>query len=149
MKTPFLIVIALVIAWFALSELGTAAWYGSSESTLTRNPSLASAETLSAKYQARLTEFGASDLAETDVPDVAMEMLKASGGKTINWRGGEIPGGAVTILRWGDDSNVQGVEGPHNPGVCMKAAGWEVSERLETSSRMVCGFSVEIGRWEV
>ncbi len=86
---------------------------------------------------------------ESEVPDVAMEMLKAEEGRTIHWQAGLREAGALTILRWGDRSNVQGVEAAHNPGVCMRAAGWEVSEKEQSYTTDICDRSVEIGSWEV
>ena len=58
-------------------------------------------------------------------------------------------GGAVTVIGWGDRSNVQGLENTHNPSVCMAGAGWNVSDQLKSTTQEINGRSVDIGLWDV
>ena len=88
MKKLFLIAIGFVIAWIALSEIGTAAWYGSAESKLTENKPLPPAEEIAASLTNYLEEQRGFEVQETEVPEVSMEILKAETGQTIQWSGG-------------------------------------------------------------
>ncbi len=149
MKKLFLIALGFVIAWIAVSEIGTALWYGSAESKLTENKPLPPAEEIASSLARYLEEQGGAQVEKTEVPEVSMEILKAETGETIQWSGGLARGGAVTVIGWGDRSNVQGLENSHNPSVCMSGAGWNVSDQLKSYTEQIDGRSVEIGLWDV
>jgi hypothetical protein len=147
MRIP-VIVAGIVLAWFAVAELATYAWYSAHESKLPRNPVPATGEEV-LKRAREFADANGRESNEREIGDTAMEMLKCSFGKTLLWSsyGGGMS--AVTVLKWDERSVVGGVDAMHNPGTCLRAAGWAVGARTSLGVQNYCGVTAEVTRWEV
>lgn len=138
----------LAVAWFVAAEAATFFWYSSHESKLPKNQLPASGEIVLDRLKKRVEAAGGV-FKEQEIGDAAMEMLKCSFGRTLIWRGPDGAPMAVTAIRWSDRSIVGGVESMHNPGVCLRAAGWEIGEKTEFGVEDYCGANAEVTQWEV
>jgi hypothetical protein len=142
-----LIVAAVVVAWFALSEGFTGFWYAVHEAKLAKNRSIPDGPALLQRLEDYATASGAQ-VTERDIGSAATEMLKCSYGRMAIWNG---PAGsmAATILRWEGSSAVSGVESMHNPSKCLAAAGWQIGARTDFGIEDYCGVSGNVTGWDV
>jgi hypothetical protein len=147
MRLP-VIVAGIVLVWFAVAEIATYAWYAAHESKLPRNPVPATGEEVLKRARAFADDNGRG-ADEREIGDTAMEMLKCSFGKTLLWSSYGSGMSAVTILKWDERSVVGGVDAMHNPGTCLRAAGWTVGARSSLGVQNYCGVTAEVTRWEV
>lgn len=141
------IVLTLVIAWFAAAEWATHAWYASHEARLTRNALPDDPAHVLDKLKAFVGRDGAP-YRQQNVGAAAMEMLKCRFGESIYWLNETGPA-AVTILKWDDNSIVGGVEGMHNPGVCLSSAGWTIKGERSLGLLDFSGATAEVKEWNV
>lgn len=137
-----------VVVWFAASEFGTRFWYASHEAKLPRNPPLPDGPTLVQRIDSFAARSSGVKPSEQEIGAAAMEMLKCSFGKMVIWPSEQGPM-AATVLRWSDRSVVGGVESMHNPGNCLKAAGWAVAERRDLGFENFRGAGAEVTGWAV
>ena len=137
----------VVLVWFAGAEILTSGWYHSQESKLSPNPLPASGEVVISRLEKPISDSGAT-YSEKEIGDAAMEMLKCSYGRTLLWTGEAGPQ-AVTTLKWSDRSVVSGVESMHNPGNCLKAAGWTIGKRTDYGVEKFGSVTAEVTQWEV
>jgi len=142
------IVAVTLLAWFALAEVVSHAWYFVHESKFKRNPIPATGEELVGRIHRFAEDGGGFGISEQSIPSAAMEMLNCGYGRTLSWSNmGSVS--AVTILRWLDRSSSGGVESSHNPGTCLKAAGWTVGKSTLLGIEDYCGVTAEVTEWEV
>lgn len=142
-----LIVAAVVVAWFALSEVATESWFAIHEAKLAKNRTIPDGPALLKRIEDYATASGAQ-VSERDIGSAAMEMLKCSYGRMAIWSGPE-GSMAATILRWDGSSMVSGVESMHNPSKCLGAAGWEIGARTDFGIEDYCGVSGDVTGWDV
>jgi hypothetical protein len=138
--------VALVV-WFGAGEIFTHFWYAFHEARLPKNRPLPDGSVLVKRIDALARSSGAQPK-EQEIGPAAMEMLKCSFGKMVIWPGENGPL-AATVLKWNERSVVSGVESMHNPGNCLRAAGWQVGVRTDVGVEDYCGVSGDITCWEV
>jgi len=137
----------VVLAWFVGAEILTSEWYHSQESKLSPNPLPASGEVVMSRLEKTISASGVP-YSEKEIGDAAMDMLKCSYGRTLLWTEETGPM-AVTTLKWPDRSVVGGVEGIHNPGACLGAAGWKIGKRTDYGVEKFGSVTAEVTQWEV
>lgn len=148
-RTLVLVVVAgIVLGWFVVAEFASQAWYLSHESKLPKNPIPVTGEEISKRVH-DFAEGGGLQISEKNIGAAAMEMLKCSYGETLIWRNFEGVMSAVTVLKWDERSVVGGVESMHNPGTCLKAAGWDVGAQTVFGVENYCGVTCEVTKWAV
>ena len=136
-----------VLAWFALAEVGTYFWYASHEAGMPLNKLPASGREMMDNLR-ELVKANGEVATGKDVDEMAMDTLKASFGHTLSWREIEGPA-AVTVLGWNLRNAVGGAETMHNPGKCLRAAGWQVGAHTDFGTEVICGTSCDVAQWEV
>lgn len=141
-------VLIAVVAWFGLSEGVTRWWYATNEAKLQKNPVPESGETVVTKLRGFAESHGAIGVKVEGVGDAAIEMLKCSFGETVSW---ETPGSfsAASVLKWDDDSAVGGTETMHNPGNCLRSAGWTILDKNSLGPITFHGATAEVTSWNV
>jgi len=144
---PIVVVAAVVIGWFVASELATAWWFGLNEAKLPRNPVPVEGSAVVARLKAIADEQSASVKVE-EVAAAAMEMLKCSFGETVSWNSG-YSFSAVSVLRWDDRSTVSGTETMHNPGNCLRGAGWNILGSADLGVMRFHDTTAEVTEWDV
>jgi hypothetical protein len=137
----------IVLAWFAIGEAFTWYWYASHESKMTMNK-IPDGNELLARFKTAVESRGGYQLQDKDIGEGAMDMLKCVYGRTLYWSDGYGPS-AVTVLEWGERSYVGGVENLHNPGICLRSAGWTVGESKSLGVQRYGGATCETTEWEV
>lgn len=142
-----MIVFGVVVLWFAFSEVATHFYYTNREAALPRNTLPPSAQEVLDRAKAFASRGGAV-VNQRDIGTAAFEMLRCKFGETLYWNEGGAPA-ALTILKWDDSSVIGGVEGMHNPGNCLAAAGWQVGASEALGLRAYCGTTADVTVWEV
>ncbi len=142
------IVAGLVLAWFVAAEIANFAWYASHESGLAKNRLPSTGEQIFEKLKKFVAATGGQSK-EQGIGDAAMEMLKCSYGRTLIWMESANDPVGVTTIRWNDRSIVGGLESMHNPGNCLRAAGWTIGKKTEFGTEDFCGANCEVTQWEV
>jgi hypothetical protein len=138
--------VALVV-WFGAGEIFTHFWYAFHEARLPRNRPLPDGTVLVKRIDALARSSGAQPK-EQEIGSAAMDLLKCSFGRMVIWSSADGPM-AATVLKWSDESVVSGVESMHNPGNCLKAAGWAIGEQRAFGVEDYCGATCEITGWDV
>jgi hypothetical protein len=137
----------VVIGWFAVSEMATTWWYSTNEAKLPRNQ----LPTEGGDVVSRLKQFADHQCATAkveEVAQVAMEMLKCSFGETVSWTNG-YSFAAASVLKWIDRSTVSGTEAMHNPGVCLRGAGWNILGSRDLGVMKFDNATAEVTEWDV
>jgi len=143
-----LVVLLGVVVWFLISEAVTFGWYSVGEGKLSKNRLPVSGEELLSGSQKFIEKNGGIVRSVKGIGDVAAEMLKCDFGETLTWSMGA-NFGALTIIKWNDASVVSGVEGMHNPGNCLAAAGWKIGEKHMLGLQEFCDSESEVTEWDV
>jgi hypothetical protein len=137
----------VVLCWFALSEIGTNYWYASHEARMPKNKLPESGEAIVKRLRDFLEQHGGYS-AEQEVDETTMGILKASFGRTVTWQQNGMPA-AATILEWKGRNAVGGAETMHNPGKCLRAAGWKVESSSPFDLEEYGGTSCDVAQWKV
>lgn len=137
----------MVGAWFLAAEALTHFWYSSREAKLTRNVLPPTGETALKHIKDFLKEEG-SPFRQQSIGTAAMDILKCRFGESLYWLEESGPA-AITILKWEDYSVFNGVEGMHNPGVCLAAAGWSIGDSRKLGLQFYGQAAAEVSEWQV
>jgi len=141
------LVAALTILWFAAGEGLTWYWYASHEGKMAVNKVPAGGKLLTA-IQSAVDSEGGYQIQDRDIGSTATEMLKCSYGRTLSWSDAYGPS-AMTVLEWGEHSYVGGVEDMHNPGVCLRAAGWTIGASRSLGIQRYGDATCETTVWDI
>jgi hypothetical protein len=137
-----------IVLWFGVSEAVTRWWYTTNEAKLQRNLVPESGDEVVSRLRTFAESQGALGIKVEGVGDSAIEMLKCSFGETVSW---ETPGSfsAASVLKWDDRSAVGGTEVMHNPGNCLRSAGWTILDKATLGSKTFHGATAEVTSWDV
>lgn len=142
-------VIAVAVGgWFAVAEFGTAWWYAKNEATLPRNDVPADGADVVARIQTYADRQGAFEVKVEPVAATAMEMLKCSFGETVSWQNTHAFA-AASVLRWDERSAVAGTETMHNPGNCLRGAGWNILTKNDLGAMRFHDSVADVTEWDV
>lgn len=124
---PFLIAAGCVVAWFAITEIGTEAWFRYKESQAKKtepwNIQLPDPENFESASERGLINFQAQEIGERE-----REILHCETGVSASWQ--DMSGNAwnAFVLSWAPDKKLSDVDSAHNPTICLPAAGFELVE---------------------
>lgn len=141
------VIAAIIIAWFCAGEIFTWYWYASHESKMTPNK-IPDGDKLLGRFRTAIESRGGYQLQDKDIGEGAVDMLKCAYGHTLYWSDAYGPS-AVTVLEWGTRSYVGGVENLHNPGICLRSAGWIVGESKSLGVQRYGDVTCETTEWKV
>lgn len=144
----FLVVVVAVVGWFVASEAATAWWYGSNEAQLPRNQVPTNGDEVVERLKAFANDQGAFAVKVEGVGTAAMEMLKCNFGETVSWNSG-LTFSAASVLKWDERSAVAGTEAVHNPGICLRGAGWTILGTSDLGVMQFDGTTAEVTEWDV
>lgn len=136
-----------VVVWFLGAEIFTHYWYASREGQFTLNVMPRDADVALERLKGFVKQEG-SQFRQQNIGTAAMEMLKCRFGESIYWMADGEPA-AATILKWDDFSVYNGVEGMHNPGICLGSAGWIIHGSKQLGLQRFGGADAEVSEWEV
>lgn len=145
---PVLVIAGIVVIWFVVSEVATAWWYDTNEAKLPRNVVPEQGGEVVDRLKQLADEQGATSVKVEGVGTAAMEMLKCNFGETVSWSS-DFSFSAASVLRWSERSSVAGTEAMHNPGSCLRGAGWKILGQSDLGVMHFNGSVAEVTEWDV
>lgn len=126
MKKSLLLLLALVLGWFVVSEAATEGWYRWHEMRAEKSP-----EWKVTWPDDPESDWTVQDFTEFPTSDQVQEVLRYDEMRGARWLD---PASRVTwnvnFIEWEPDNDLNGINAVHNPTICLPSAGMELVETL-------------------
>ncbi len=132
MKKSVLILLAVVLGWFVVSEAATEGWYRWHEMRAEK-----SAEWAVTWPDQPESDWKVQDFTEFPTSDQVQEVLRYDEMRGARWVDpASRVAWNVNFIEWEPDKDLNGINAVHNPTICLPSAGMEL---VETLGERLCG----------
>ncbi len=145
MKSPFAILIGVVLAWFLLSEAATEAWYRYKESQVAKTepwPITFPEDPVEANSR------GFQNYTSREMGDAEQEILRFDDALSATWRDPSGNQWTGFMIEWDSDKRKNNMDIAHNPTICLPAAGLTLVKEMPDREITIGDTTYRFNSWE-
>ena len=138
MKKSLLVLFAVVIGWFVVSETATEGWYRWHEMRAEKSP-----EWTVTWPDDPASDWNVEDFTEFPTSDQVQEVLRYDEMRGARWvNPASQVAWNVNFIEWEPENDLNGINAVHNPTICLPSAGMQLVDSLGERTVEVGGQSI-------